>query len=61
MFLMFSLNRRDVLPVEGLGINKAIQKAYGFRVLPKPATMKRIGRPWHSHETIAYGYLWRSL
>ncbi|MFM7840888.1 MAG: hypothetical protein ACKO9T_03345 [Nitrospira sp.] len=47
--------------MEGLGINKAIQKAYGFRVLPKPATMKRIGRPWHSHETIAYGYLWRSL
>jgi DNA-3-methyladenine glycosylase II len=61
MFLMFSLNRLDVLPVDDLGIKKAIQKAYGFRSLPKPATMRRIGRPWHPYETIASWYLWRSL
>lgn len=61
MFLMFSLNRLDVLPVDDLGIKKAIQKAYGFRALPKAATMTRIGRPWHPYETIACWYLWRSL
>jgi DNA-3-methyladenine glycosylase II len=61
MFLMFSLNRLDVLPVDDLGIQKAIQKAYGFRSLPKPATMRKIGRPWHPYETIASWYLWRSL
>jgi DNA-3-methyladenine glycosylase II len=61
MFLMFSLNRLDVLPVDDLGIKKAIQRAYGFRSLPKPATMRRIGRPWHPYETIASWYLWRSL
>jgi len=61
MFLMFSLNRLDVLPVDDLGIKKAIQRAYGMRVLPKPATIRRIGRSWHPYETIASWYLWRSL
>lgn len=61
MFLMFSLNRLDVLPVDDLGIKNAIQRAYGLRVLPKPATIRRIGRSWHPYETIASWYLWRSL
>jgi DNA-3-methyladenine glycosylase II len=61
MFLMFSLNRLDVLPVDDLGIKKAIQRAYGLRVLPKPATIRRIGRSWQPYGTIASWYLWRSL
>lgn len=61
MFLMFSLNRLDVLPVDDLGIKKAIRQAYGLRVLPKPATIRRIGRSWYPYETIACWYLWRSL
>jgi DNA-3-methyladenine glycosylase II len=61
MFLMFSLNRLDVLPVDDLGIKKAVRQAYGLRVLPKPATIRRIGRSWHPYETIASWYLWRSL
>lgn len=60
MFLMFSLNRLDVLPVDDLGIQKAIQRWYGFRQLPAAATIRRIGRPWHPYETIACWYLWRS-
>lgn len=61
MFLMFSLNRLDVLPVDDLGIQKAIQRWYGFRRLPAAATIRRVGRPWHPYETIACWYLWRSL
>ena len=61
MFLMFSLNRLDVLPVDDLGIQKAIQRWYGFRQLPAASTIRRIGRPWHPYETIACWYLWRSL
>jgi len=61
MFLMFSLNRLDVLPLDDLGIQKAIQRWYGFRQLPAAATMRRVGRPWHPYETIACWYLWRSL
>jgi DNA-3-methyladenine glycosylase II len=61
MFLMFSLNRLDVLPVDDLGIQKAIQRWYGFQRLPAAATIRKVGRPWHPYETIACWYLWRSL
>ncbi len=61
MFLMFSLNRLDVLPVDDLGIQKAIRRWYGFRRLPAAATMRKVGRSWHPYETIACWYLWRSL
>ncbi len=61
MFLMFSLNRLDVLPVDDLGIQKAIQRWYGFRRLPAATTMRKVGRPWHPYETVACWYLWRSL
>ena len=61
MFLIFALNRLDVLPVDDLGIRKAIQRWYGFKALPAARTIRRIGRPWHPYETIASWYLWRSL
>ena len=61
MFLMFSLNRLDVLPVDDLGIQKAIRRWYGFRRLPAAVTMRKVSRPWHPYETVACWYLWRSL
>lgn len=61
MFLMFSLNRPDVLPVDDLGIRKAVQRWYGFRALPAPSTLRRVARPWHPYETVACWYLWQSL
>ena len=61
MFLIFALNRPDVLPVDDLGIRKAIQRWYGFGTLPSARTIRRLGRPWHPYETIASWYLWRSL
>jgi len=61
MFLMFSLNRLDVLPVDDLGIKKAIQRWYGIKALPAARTIRTIGRPWSPYETIACWYLWRSL
>jgi DNA-3-methyladenine glycosylase II len=60
MFLMFSLNRLDVLPVDDLGIKKAMQRQYGLRSLPKPARIRAIAKPWHPYETIACWYLWKS-
>ena len=61
MFLIFALNRLDVLPVDDLGIRKAIQRWYGFKALPSARTIRRIGRPWHPYESVASWYLWRSL
>jgi DNA-3-methyladenine glycosylase II len=61
MFLMFQLERPDVLPVGDLGIRRAIERAYGLDDLPDAPTMERIAEPWRPHRTLACRYLWRSL
>ncbi|MGA2165969.1 MAG: DNA-3-methyladenine glycosylase 2 family protein, partial [Solirubrobacteraceae bacterium] len=61
MFLMFHLQRPDVLPVGDLGIRRAIERAYGLDALPDAAEMERIAEPWRPHRTLACRYLWRSL
>jgi DNA-3-methyladenine glycosylase II len=61
MFLMFHLDRPDVLPVGDLGIRKAIQLAYGLQELPLAPQMEAIAEPWRPHRTLACRYLWRSL
>jgi DNA-3-methyladenine glycosylase II len=61
MFLMFALERTDVLPTGDLGIRQAMQKAYGLAGMPKPDEMERIASLWRPYCTIASWYLWRSL
>ncbi len=61
MFLMFHLERPDVLPVGDLGIRRAIERAYGLDALPEAAAMEEIAEPWRPHRTLACRYLWRSL
>ncbi|MHB1537284.1 MAG: DNA-3-methyladenine glycosylase family protein [Solirubrobacteraceae bacterium] len=61
MFLMFHLDRPDVLPVGDLGVRRAIERAYELPALPDASTMERIAQPWRPHRTLACRYLWRSL
>lgn len=61
MFLMFALQRPNVLPVGDLGVRAAMKKAYGLPELPKPQEMERIAAAWHPYRSIASWYLWRSL
>jgi DNA-3-methyladenine glycosylase II len=61
MFLMFALQRPDVMPVVDLGINMAIKKAYRKRKLPKPAQILKIAEPWRPYRSAACWYLWRSM
>ena len=61
MFLMFRLERPDVLPDLDLGIQKAIMKTYRLRSMPKPARVLEIGAKWAPYRTLASWYLWRSL
>jgi DNA-3-methyladenine glycosylase II len=61
MFLMFRLHRPDVLPVDDLGIVKAIQRCYGLRKPPSPDRILKIGEAWRPYRSIACWYLWRSL
>ncbi len=61
MFLIFALQRPNVMPVGDLGIRNAVRKAYGLPELPKPTDLARIAEKWHPYCSIASWYLWRSL
>jgi DNA-3-methyladenine glycosylase II len=61
IFLMFRLGRADVLPIADLGIQKAVQRGWRMRKLPKPAQVAKLGTRWAPHRTVASWYLWRSL
>ncbi len=59
MFLMFDLNRPDVLPVGDLGVRKGFQQLFGLSELPGPEDMRRLAEPWRPYRSVAVWYLWR--
>lgn len=61
MFLLFHLERPDVLSGGDLGIRKAIQIEYGLDEMPPPTKVIEIGEPWRPHRSLASLYLWESL
>ena len=61
MFLMFSLQRPNVLPTGDYGVQVAIKKHYKKRKLPKPKDMEKIARAWEPYRSVACWYMWRSL
>lgn len=61
MFLIFHLERPDVLSGGDLGIRKAVQVEYGLEEMPPPARVLEIGEPWRPHRSLASLYLWESL
>lgn len=61
MFLIFALERPNVMPLSDLGVRSAVRKAYGLPELPKPDELAAIAESWHPHCSVAAWYLWRSL
>ena len=61
MFLMFSLGRLDVLPVDDLGLRNAVQHFYELDSLPGADEMESLAEPWRPYATIASWYLWQGL
>lgn len=60
MFLIFVLNRPDLLPVDDFGLRKNAQTAYKLRVLPSAARLTKLAEPWRPWRSVATWYLWRS-
>jgi DNA-3-methyladenine glycosylase II len=60
MFLIFTLGRPDVLPVDDYGIRTSIQRVYGLEELPRKAAIEKIAEAWHPFCTVASLYLWHS-
>ncbi len=60
MLLIFSLGRRDVLPVTDFGVRKGFSLAYGLDDLPHPRDLLAHGERWRPYRSIASWYLWRA-
>ena len=61
MFLMFTLGRPDVLPVDDYGIRLGYKIAYGKRTLPKQKALASLGEVWAPYRTTASWYLGRAV
>ena len=59
MFLMFSLARPDVFPIDDLGIKNGIRKMLGVNL--EPEKIERFAKRWKPYRTVASWYVWRSL
>lgn len=61
MFLIFSLHRPDIWPLDDVGLQKAVALHYLEGDRPAAERLRQIGerlKPWR---TVATWYLWRSL
>lgn len=59
MFLMFSLARPDIFPIDDLGINKGIEKLTGKTI--KADKLAKFANRWKPYRTIAAWYIWKVL
>src|SRR6476661_1119076 len=53
MFLIFCLEREDVIPLGDLGVRKAMQKLYNLPQLPDQSSILAISLPWRPYRSIA--------
>ena len=59
MFLIFALNRPDVLPVGDLGVRAALRDRHGLAEMPRPSECAALAEHWRPYRSIAIWYLWR--
>ena len=59
MFLMFTLNRPDIMPYSDLGIQKAMRIVFNLNRLPTKSEMESLSARWKPYRTIACWYLWK--
>jgi DNA-3-methyladenine glycosylase II len=61
MFLIFYMARPDVLPLDDIGLQRAINLNYNSGKPLSRSKMQRIGKAWAPWRSVATWYLWRSL
>ena len=59
MFLMFTLNRPDILPTGDLGIQKGYKVFFDIDFLPDKDYMIKNAEKWRPFRTVACWYLWK--
>ncbi len=61
MFLIFVMNRPDVLPASDLGVRVALRDRHGLPELPAPRDCEALAEPWRPYRTVASWYIWRGI
>ena len=61
MFLIFHELRTDILPLDDIGLQKAIGIHYLDGARPTVDAMRKIAAEWQPYRSVATLYLWRSL
>ena len=59
MFLIFSLNRPDVFPLNDLGIQKGLMLLLGRQKNLSQESMLSHSKKWKPYRTLASLYLWK--
>ena len=59
MFLIYTLERSDILPVDDYGVREGYRRLKSLDKTPTPRQMRDIGLAWSPHRTVAAWYLWR--
>lgn len=61
MFLIFHMLRPNVLPMDDLGLQRALSMLYNANKPVSRLKMRSIAKPWQPWRSVATWYLWRSL
>lgn len=62
MFLIFSLNRLNILPLGDVGFIRSVQKNYGFNRDDKlNQKVVHLAKKWGQYKSIAVWYLWQDI
>ena len=60
MLLIFSLGRRDVMPVDDFGVREGYRRINRLAVQPKPRALAEATARWSPYRSFAAWYLWRA-
>lgn len=60
MMLIFTLGRRDILPIDDFGVREGWKVAAGLDAQPKPKELAAAGEAWAPWRSVAAWYLWRA-
>jgi DNA-3-methyladenine glycosylase II len=60
MFLIFSLGRLDVLPVDDFGLRAGVRDEYRLPELPSAKELRTLAEPWRPYRSIGTWYFWKS-
>ena len=61
MFLIFHMQRPNILPLDDIGLQRAISIHYNKKQAITKQDIRKIAESWHPWCSVATWYLWRSL